>query len=110
MSANIQWKGTAVCIDITCPTPDCGFRVHLDTEFLYVWHCAKCDEYFEMGTEVSMTPIEPSDHDKKYAKGEDHKVCDNCGESINTIQKGYFIDDSEGKRAYVHMDCNDPTN
>lgn len=50
----IQWKGTDVCIDIVCP--QCGNDYHFDGDFMYFVRCA-CGQVFEMGTEVTMTPV-----------------------------------------------------
>lgn len=45
----IQWKGTEVCMDFTCP---CGAEGHVDASFAYFVHCPSCDTVFELGTQV----------------------------------------------------------
>ncbi len=66
--ARIQWKGTDVCIDISCPC--CGSTAHLDCEFLYVYECSGCHRFFRMGDAVAMTLIDPTDEEREFAKGD----------------------------------------
>lgn len=51
----IQWKGTDVCIDLTC---SCGRSTHYDGDFLYAWKCP-CGKIWEMGDEVPMKEVDP---------------------------------------------------
>jgi hypothetical protein len=39
----LQWKGTAVCMDVHCK---CGFHSHLDAEFTYYVRCPKCQRVY----------------------------------------------------------------
>lgn len=41
----IQWKGTDVCIELTCP---CGYDGHYDGFFLYAWRCPECRRVWVM--------------------------------------------------------------
>lgn len=50
--AFIQWKGTDVCIDVTCP---CGAGFHFDGYFLYAYRCPVCGHVYRLGTEVTLT-------------------------------------------------------
>ena len=51
----IQWKGTDICMDWTCPT--CGERQHVDGYFCYALQCASCNQFCHVGTTVVLTPI-----------------------------------------------------
>lgn len=42
----IQWKGTDVCCDLTCPK--CGEHSHFDGFFMYVIECPHCLTKWEM--------------------------------------------------------------
>jgi hypothetical protein len=53
---SIQWKGTDVCMDISC---ECGARVHIDADFFYYFRCPECDRLFHVGTRVTLTPLPP---------------------------------------------------
>jgi hypothetical protein len=52
----IQWKGTQVCIDITCK---CGESYHLDEEFMYHVKCSKCGRLYECGGNIKLYEIDP---------------------------------------------------
>lgn len=57
----IQWKGTKVCLDFTCP---CGASGHLDESFAYFIHCPGCGAVYQMGTQViakRTTEVSPGD-------------------------------------------------
>lgn len=54
----IQWKGTDVCMDFYCP---CGEHCHLDSDFAYYVGCPKCGAVYEMGTQVIVKRVEPSE-------------------------------------------------
>ena len=45
----IQWKGTDLCMDFTCP---CGAQGHYDGYFAYVVRCPSCGSTFQMGAQV----------------------------------------------------------
>lgn len=45
----IQWKGTDVCMDFSCP---CGHFGHFDGGFAYAVRCPACGAVYEMGTQV----------------------------------------------------------
>lgn len=51
----IQWKGTNVCIDLTCTT--CGEEAHYDGDFFYYWKCGSCGQRWQMGAHVAMYPL-----------------------------------------------------
>lgn len=53
--AYIQWKGTEVCMDISCL--NCGVRGHFDEEFLYEWTCGCCGQLHEMSSFVRYRSI-----------------------------------------------------
>lgn len=50
----IQWKGTEVCMDVTCA---CGQQVHFDAEFLYFIKCASCGQRYAVGQHVKLIPL-----------------------------------------------------
>lgn len=50
----IQWKGTDVCFDFTCP---CGSDGHFDGFFAYFVKCRECGQTFEMPHTFQITPI-----------------------------------------------------
>ena len=54
----IQWKGTDVCCDIHC---SCGAHCHFDGDFFYDFQCPHCLQHWEVGTHVTLHPIEGSD-------------------------------------------------
>lgn len=63
-SGFIQWKGTSVCMDLTCR---CGQGVHLcDKSFTYFWECLKCGEVYALSSYIRMVPL-TEDH-KAYVK------------------------------------------
>lgn len=51
-STHIQWKGTAVCMDVYCT---CGELIHFDTWFAYVIGCSECGAIFRVGHSVAIT-------------------------------------------------------
>jgi hypothetical protein len=57
MESFIQWKGTDICMDITC---DCGHQSHIDGWFFYDFKCNGCNKVFKVGTSVQFTEIEDS--------------------------------------------------
>jgi len=50
----IQWKGTDVCMDVTCP---CGESGHVDGYFAYHLSCTAYGRVLKVGTEVSLAEI-----------------------------------------------------
>jgi hypothetical protein len=50
----IQWKGTSVCIDVTC---GCGHDAHLDAEFAYYWKCSQCGRVWALDPHVALIPV-----------------------------------------------------
>lgn len=52
----IQWKGTNVCMDITCK---CGEHDHIDAEFLYAVTCRACGATFAVGQNVELIEMPP---------------------------------------------------
>lgn len=55
----IQWKGTDVCLDFTCP---CGADGHFDGDFPYFLRCPSCGSVYEMGTQVKARLLAPEEH------------------------------------------------
>lgn len=51
----IQWKGTNVCMDVTCPK--CGDSYHIDEEFAYYIHCV-CGTYYAVSGFVRLIPVD----------------------------------------------------
>lgn len=52
----IQWKGTDVCMDITCA---CGASYHHDGDFFYYVRCPGCQRAFAVGQTVKLIPLTP---------------------------------------------------
>lgn len=55
----IQWKGTAVCMDVYCK---CGYHGHVDGDFCYEVECPKCKQQYRVGSEVKLEPITNADN------------------------------------------------
>lgn len=55
----VQWKGTDVCMDATCPV--CGHDGHIDSDFAYFLKCGACGALCEVGTHVPIFAIAPDD-------------------------------------------------
>lgn len=53
----IQWKGTDVCMDVTCR---CGVHGHIDAEFAYFYKCNECGTISAVGQTVRLYPLEAS--------------------------------------------------
>ncbi len=51
----IQWKGTDVCMDLTCA---CGNSPHADVEFLYYWKCSECGTLWALSPHVRLVAME----------------------------------------------------
>lgn len=51
----IQWKGTDVCMDITCT---CGFISHFHGEFCYHVKCPKCGQVYECSGFFRLHPLD----------------------------------------------------
>lgn len=49
----IQWKGTRVCMDITCV---CGKHSHLDEDFTYFFECA-CGKKYAVGQNIKLIEL-----------------------------------------------------
>lgn len=49
--AFVQWKGTNVCMDLTCP--GCGNRGHVDGFFAYFVKCSECHAVYQMNAFVA---------------------------------------------------------
>jgi len=58
-NASLQWKGTAVCIDIWCPK--CKYQTHLDVEFLYYYKCPKCKTIYSLSPVIELIEL-PKEH------------------------------------------------
>lgn len=62
----IQWKGTNVCIDLSC---DCGTSGHFDGDFFYGYQCRGCGQRYAVGEYVKLIPLtnkEASDYCRDY--------------------------------------------
>ena len=64
----IQWKGTAVCVDLYCT---CGAHLHYDGDFMYYIQCAHCKQHYECDGHITLHPIP---HDEIAAAGND--ICE----------------------------------
>lgn len=53
--AQIQWKGTNVCMDVKCR---CGAHGHVDAEFAYFYKCLACGTTFALGVTVRLYPMD----------------------------------------------------
>jgi hypothetical protein len=51
----IQWKGTDVCIDLTCK---CGEGFHFDGDFMYHIKCPYCGQVYECGAWIKLFPLD----------------------------------------------------
>ena len=51
----IQWKGTAVCMDVYCL---CGTHSHMDGEFTYHIKCHKCGQVYECDGNIVLHPLD----------------------------------------------------
>ena len=49
--AGIQWKGTSVCMDVSC---NCGAAYHIDGDFVYFVKCPGCGRTFYCGTRIEL--------------------------------------------------------
>lgn len=56
----IQWKGTAVCMDVYC---ECGKHTHVDAEFCYRLRCGECGRLYDVAGYVRLVPVPPEDED-----------------------------------------------
>lgn len=54
----IQWKGTAVCIDLRCK---CGAHLHFDGEFMYFIKCPHCLQVYAAGQTIKLIPLSAED-------------------------------------------------
>ena len=64
----IQWKGTEVCMDITC---SCGEQSHIDADFAYHFEC-KCGKKWAIGCNVSLFQLTD---DQAKSRGYDEGLC-----------------------------------
>lgn len=54
-AAHIQWKGTSVCMDLTCT---CGSLLHVDAEFLNGIRCEDCQRVYRVGNRVLVFEVQ----------------------------------------------------
>jgi len=54
----IQWKGTDLCMDFSCP---CGGGGHFDGYFAYHVRCLDCGQVYRMGTQVIARKVDEPD-------------------------------------------------
>lgn len=72
-STHIQWKGTAVCMDVIC---ECGEGLHFDTWFAYHIGCHLCGRVYEVGHSVALRPTTEAEVAKEW--GEDAVKWGDC--------------------------------
>jgi len=53
----IQYKGTDICADFTCP--ECGETEHIDGAFCYVWKCPNCGRDFQLSSYIKLYEVKP---------------------------------------------------
>jgi hypothetical protein len=51
---NIQWKGTDVCMDISCK---CGHYGHMDAGVFYSYECPECKRKYAVGRTVKFIEL-----------------------------------------------------
>lgn len=54
-STYIQWKGTDVCMDLTC---SCGHLSHFHGRFAYCVQCPSCKLIYELGSSVEAKMVD----------------------------------------------------
>ena len=52
----IQWKGTNVCMDLTC---ECGWSGHHDGDFFYYMRCPSCKRVYAVGQNIKLIALTP---------------------------------------------------
>lgn len=66
----IQWKGTDVCMDFNCGK--CGYRGHIDDEFVYYIECPECHALYEVSGFVEMIEADESNrYSAKHCREDD---------------------------------------
>ena len=50
----IQWKGTAVCMDVRCA---CGYIGHVDAEFAYCVECPSCGRVYKCNGHIELIEL-----------------------------------------------------
>lgn len=53
-SANMQLKGTNICLDVYCV---CGESTHVDGEFAHYVLCSKCQRLFEVSQDIKLVEL-----------------------------------------------------
>lgn len=51
----IQWKGTDVCLDVTCL---CGTHLHFDGDFAYAIRCWQCARIWELPAYIPLKLVD----------------------------------------------------
>ncbi len=51
----IQWKGTNVCMDVSCI---CGEQSHIDAEFVYNVKCPSCKRVYFCNGHIELIELE----------------------------------------------------
>jgi hypothetical protein len=69
----IQWKGTDVCIDITC---ECGYRGHYEGWFLYYYSCPVCGLKYALGQNIALIKLLPEEIEYVYGTEGGFKTAD----------------------------------
>lgn len=70
--ANIQWKGTDVCLDFQCACMgnEYGYQGHFDGFFASALRCTRCGAVYEMPTRLRLDRVEKSYHDPQDIEDE----------------------------------------
>jgi hypothetical protein len=78
----IQWKGTAVCIDVHCA---CGAHLHFDAEFLYNVGCDECGRTYGVSPYVKLVELTDPEHIAEARRACFHSAKDEHKEERVTI-------------------------
>lgn len=62
----IQWKGTDVCLDLTC---ECGQLTHLDSDFAYFVKCGLCGRVYALNGHIEIIQLKEEPEDVKVTFG-----------------------------------------
>ena len=61
VKGRIQWKGTDVCVDITC---ECGCKSHFDGFNMYYVKCPECGKVYEAQNKISFEEVKTINQNK----------------------------------------------
>ena len=51
----IQYKGTEICADFTCP--NCKEQEHIDGDFCYSWKCPNCNKVYNLSSYIELFEV-----------------------------------------------------